>query len=85
MRILAGVTIITILASCSGAPVGWGGTHRVLSANPAAISIEYDRMVGGHTAAFNTAQAHCGQSGKNAVATSSSPSGPLMIQNFECR
>jgi len=74
-----------LLTSCAGAPVGWGGTHQVTLANPQAISIVYDPLVGGYAAANREATMHCQKFGRNPVPTDKKPNGILTEQVFECR
>jgi len=84
-----GKTIICLtacfIAGCASAPVGWGGTHQIVSANPAAVTIKYDALVGGMDEAMNEAQGHCTKFNKNAVPTTSRYESLLTVQVFECR
>ena len=77
-----------LVTACAipGAPVGWGGKDEIVMANPKAIVIRYDRMVGGYQTAMQDAEAHCQQYHKDAVPTmNEQPSGLLFTQTFECR
>lgn len=76
---------LLVLTACSGAPVGWGGTHEVVAANPASITIRYDSLMGGYSAMQPTAASHCQQYGKSAVPTTGHSDGYTNIQVFECR
>lgn len=79
------VSLIFLLAGCAGAPVGWGGTHRVSLANERAISILYDPLVGGGSEANQAATQHCQKYGLSPVPTNKTNSGVLIEQVYECR
>jgi hypothetical protein len=81
------VLLALLFSGCAipGAPVGWGGTHRVIAANEKSVTIEYDSVVGGYEHAVAEANRICGQSGKSAVPTANHHEGVLRVQVFECR
>ena len=60
--------IIVMLAlgitGCAGAPVGWGGTHKVLHRDENIITITYDLTLESFDDVMAIANAHCHQFSK---------------------
>ena len=75
------------LAGCAieGAPVGWGGSHKVVLANEHAVTYQYDALVGGYGAVMAAATEHCASFGKSPVPTVNQDMGIVSSQTFECR
>ena len=81
------ITLVLILplAACAGGAVGWGGTHELVLANPQAVTIAYDPLMGGYEHAQYAATQHCAQYGKSPVPTVSGNRGIIPTQTYECR
>lgn len=84
MRILP-MLCLFLLCGCANSKVGWGGTHEVVLANEAAITVVYDPMVGGYHKAQEVSTEHCKKYGKSPVPTVAGKAGILPTQTYECR
>ena len=54
------IALAVLLTGCASAPVGWGGTNKVLFSNSDTIMIEWDSLISNEEAARNRAIDHCG-------------------------
>ena len=66
MRTTIAIAIL-VTTGCAGAPVGWGGTYKVLASNPKSITIEYDGLTSSLEKVARVAESHCSSHGKSAV------------------
>ena len=77
------------LISCAGAPVGWGGTHKVLHKDNDVITIQYDSLVQSYDDILAVASTHCNQFSKRPIVAnvneSSSSMGLVKTYTFKCR
>lgn len=73
-----------LLTGCAGAPVGWGGTNKVLFSNADTIMIEWDTLTSNEEAARNRALAHCGGRELTLIASDSRTLGLIPSRTWKC-
>lgn len=66
---------VAALLSCAGAPVGWGGTYKVVHSNSRQVTIEYDPLLCSYKTVTKAAEAYAAQYGKVAVPQSGDAGG----------
>ena len=70
MKKLLGIIVLgLLLQGCQGAPVGWGGTYKIVQSNPKSITILYDPLIASNTI-WEPATEHCQKYDKEPVPTS---------------
>ena len=79
------ILILLLITGCVGAPVGFGGTHKVVQENSKSITFLYDNLVGGYSHIMDEASAHCKKFDKTSVPTQGGKQGVLNSQTFECK
>ena len=96
------IILILFTSGCAilGAPVGWGGTYKVIQENEESVTYVFDAEIGGVTgnsiysvlkrnrgrrAVMDAATKHCKRYGKSPVPTVDIRKGVLHTQTFECR
>ncbi len=81
-------TMCVLLCSCAGAPVGWGGTHKVLHKDNDVITIQYDSLVESYEDIMVVASTHCEQFSKRPIVAniqeSSSSMGLVKTYTYKC-
>ena len=77
------------LGACTGGPVGWGGTHKVLHKDSDIITIQYDSLTESYGDILAIASTHCQQFSKKPVVSNvheaSSSMGLVKTYTFSCR
>ena len=87
MKLLLSLSF-SFLSCCaiSGAPVGLGGSHKVVQSNEKSVTYVYDRYLGGFSDITPEATKHCARYGKYPVPTTNANQGfTLSSQTFECK
>lgn len=80
------VSAVLILTACQSAPIGWGGTHKVMMANSKVITVMYDPVVRGYEDALAEAVSHCQKFKKEPVPLQEGRANVMYpTLTFECR
>ncbi|MDB9998791.1 hypothetical protein OAE14_02665 [Alphaproteobacteria bacterium] len=80
------IVFFALLVGCAipGAPIGWGGFHKVTMANQKAITFIFDPLVVCRECMVQEATTHCQKYKKSPVPTNTS-TGIVSEKVYECR
>ena len=79
--------IFFFISGCAipGAPIGWGGSHKITMSNEKAITFIFDPLVVCYECMVKEATNHCQKYQKSPVPTMTTSSGIIREKVYECK